>query len=134
MNVQAAALKHGWRSGLEERNAAFLERHEVPFKYEEVVLRYVVPESQHKYTPDFVIKTRKTGKEIVVETKGRFMLADRKKHILLKKQFPDMDLRFVFSNAKAKLSKGAKSSYADWCEKHGFLYATKLIPEDWINE
>ena len=82
-----------------------------------------------KYTPDFRLPNG-----IIVETKGRFISDDRKKHLLVQQQHPDLDIRFVFSNSKAKLNKGAKSTYADWCIKHGFLYADKTIPEEWLNE
>jgi len=50
------------------------------------------------------------------------------------KEQTDFDIRFVFSSSKAKIRKGSKTSYADWCNKNGFLYADKLIPEEWFNE
>jgi len=81
------------------------------------------------YTPDFILENG-----IIIETKGRFVSADRRKHKEIKKQYPDLDIRFVFSNSRAKLYKGAKSSYSDWCEKEGFLYSDKTIPEEWITE
>jgi hypothetical protein len=81
------------------------------------------------YTPDFVLQNG-----IIIETKGRFMAADRRKHIAIKKQHPKLDIRFVFTNSKAKLSKGAKSSYAEWCIKNGFRYYDRIIPEDWLKE
>ena len=31
-------------------------------------------------------------------------------------------------------SKGAKSTYAEWCIKHGFRYYDRIIPEDWLKE
>lgn len=62
------------------------------------------------------------------------MLEDRKKHLLIRKQRPDLDIRFVFDNPNSRTSKQAKMTYAKWCDKHGFLYAKKLIPEEWINE
>jgi hypothetical protein len=40
----------------------------------------------------------------------------------------------VFANSKAKLYKGAKSSYGDWCKKNGFKYADKVIPDEWLEE
>ena len=85
-----------------------------------------------RYTPDFLIPT-KTG-YFLVETKGRFVPADRQKHLLIKKQFPEKDIRFVFSNQNQKLYKGSKTSYANWCDKHGFTYANKTIPDAWFNE
>lgn len=127
------ALKHGWRSGLEEDLAAFLHSKGVSFEYEMHRLAYLVPARQARYTPDFYITT-KTGKVIIVETKGRFLTADRQKMILVKAQYPDLDIRFVFSNANTKISKQSATTYAMWCEKHGFPYATKVVPEDWLNE
>ena len=52
----------------------------------------------------------------------------------IKKQHPNLDIRFVFSNSNSKLRKGAKTTYADWCVKHGFLYADKDVPEEWLIE
>jgi len=123
------AIKNGYRSGLEDRISDQLKSLSVPVKYEEFKIKYLVPESLHTYTPDFELPNG-----IIIESKGRFVAADRKKHLLVQQQHPKLDIRFVFSNSKAKISKGSKTSYADWCIKHGFLYADKLIPEEWINE
>jgi len=32
------------------------------------------------------------------------------------------------------LYKGSKNTYGDWCDKHGFLFADKVIPESWLKE
>ena len=119
----------GFRSGLEERVAKQLEELGVVAEYETQKIKYTIPESVHTYTPDFILPNG-----IIIETKGRFLLADRKKHILIKKQMPHLDIRFVFMNSAAKLNKGSKTTYADWCDKQGFVYADKLIPELWIKE
>lgn len=123
------AMKNGYRSGLEERIAEQLEQLGVEYTYEKVKLKYIRPASEHIYTPDF-----KLPNGIIVETKGRFLLADRMKHIMVKKHNPDVDIRFVFSNSNARISKASKTTYAMWCRKHGFLFADKTIPEEWINE
>jgi len=117
----------GFRSGLEEKVADQLRENNVDFTYEKVKISYVKPESTHTYKPDFVLSNG-----LVIETKGRFLTADRQKHLLIKAQHPEMDLRFVFSNSNAKISKTSKTSYADWCNKHGFQYADKLIPTSWL--
>ena len=66
---------------------------------------------------------------------GHFTIDDmRRKHKEIQKQFPDLDIRFVFQNSRAKLYKGAKSSYGDWCKKYGFKYADKSIPDTWLEE
>ena len=92
-------------------------------------ISYIKPERKAIYTPDFVLSNG-----IIVETKGRFLTADRQKHLLVKEQHPELDLRFVFSNSKAKISKSSKTSYGDWCEKNGFKYSDKTIPNDWLEE
>jgi hypothetical protein len=69
-----------------------------------------------------------------VETKGRFLLADRQKHILVKRHNPTLDIRFVFSNSKARISKAIRTTYADWCNKNGFKFADKEIPQEWMDE
>jgi len=126
---RANAMKHGWRSGLEEDVAKALTEAGVPFTYEETKIKYIKPASEHQYTPDFVLDNG-----IIVETKGRFLIADRKKHMLIKRQQPHLDIRFVFSNSKQKLNKGSYTTYAQWCVKNGFMYADKMIPEDWVKE
>lgn len=121
------ARRLGFRSGLEVKVAKQLEQAGVKVEYETTKIKYSVPESVHTYTPDFVLPNG-----IVVETKGRFVAADRKKHLLVQKQHPEKDIRFVFSNSNAKISKASKTSYADWCNKHGFVYADKEIPKEWL--
>ena len=97
--------------------------------YECYYLRYTIPESVHTYTPDFILPNG-----ILIEAKGLFETADRKKHLLIKKQYPHLDIRFVFQNPKNTLYKGSKTTYSDWCKKYGYQYATKLIPAEWFNE
>jgi hypothetical protein len=123
------AIKNGYRSGLEDKISEQLKSLSVPVRYEELKISYSVPESLHTYTPDFELPNG-----IIIESKGRFVAADRKKHLLIKQQYPHLDIRFVFSNSRAKINKGSKTSYADWCNKFGFLYADKLIPREWIDE
>ena len=61
-------------------------------------------------------------------------LEDRQKHVWVKDQHPDLDIRFVFSNAKAKLRKGSPTTYADWASNNGFLWAHKTVPNEWLTE
>lgn len=122
-------ISKGYRSGLEERIAQELRDQGVGYTYEQEVIRYVKPERTAKYTPDFVLENG-----IIIETKGRFLTEDRQKHLLVKKQHPDIDIRFVFSRSKTRISKQSKTTYADWCEKHGFLFADVSIPPEWLKE
>lgn len=128
LKSRAAALKYGYRSGLEKDTAAYLRKRKVKFTYEERKIKWN-DFKVRTYTPDFVLSNG-----IIVETKGRFVAADRAKHISIKKQFPDLDIRFVFSNPNAKLNKTSKTTYGQWCKRHGFQYAAKEIPEEWLEE
>jgi len=130
MTVRQVALKHGFRSGLEETIAKKLSADKVPFEYEKLKINFNQPEKKRSYTPDFQLLSN----GIIIESKGRFLVADRLKHLWVKEQHPELDIRFVFSNSKAKLSKASKTTYGMWCDKHGFKYADREIPKGWINE
>ena len=120
------AIKNGYRSGLEDKISEDLKDRNVKFEYEKLKIKYEVHEDR-TYTPDFTLPNG-----VIIESKGRFTPEDRKKHLLVKKQHPDLDIRFVFSNSKGKIRKGSKTTYADWCDKHGFMYADKRIPDEWV--
>jgi hypothetical protein len=132
-----------YRSGLEDKVHEQLTKKKVSFEYEpsDKKIVYIIPESTHKYTPDFVLTTA-TGNIIYVETKGIWDSEDRKKHLLIRQQYPDIDIRFVFTRSKARIRKGSKTTYADICEGKGrgvfknvvWKYADKLIPKEWLNE
>lgn len=118
----------GFRSGLEERVAAELKAAlGRPVDYETTTIAYEKPAKKSRYTADFRLPNG-----IIVETKGRFVTADRQKHLLIKQQHPDLDIRFVFSNPNARISKQSKTTYADWCIKHGFAFAKGSVPAEWL--
>ena len=129
ITVDQAGRKHGFRSGLEKVFIKLLESYSIEPNYESRKLEYIVPESKHVYTPDFPVSPH-----IVIETKGRWVLEDRQKMLLIINQYPDIDFRIVFYNANQKIKKGSKTTYAMWCDKHGFKWAHKTIPPEWIEE
>jgi hypothetical protein len=98
---------------------AIYERHAVP---------YTIPASNHVYIPDFVLMNG-----IVIEAKGRLLLADRKKMLFVRDQHPDLDIRFVITSAKTK-PEGLRITMAEWCVKFDFQFAIKRIPQEWLNE
>jgi hypothetical protein len=121
-------IKGRYRSGLEKEVAAYLRKTQKKVRYE--VLKVEWEDLRYRtYTPDFVLDNG-----IIIETKGIFDSDDRRKHREIQRQHPELDIRFVFSNAKAKLYKGAKSRYFDWCEQHKFQWAHRVIPEEWLKE
>lgn len=123
---QSVGLKYGFRSGLEGDISKQLERGGHRVIYEELV----IPWEEHKfrkYTPDFLLPNG-----IIIESKGRFVTADRQKHLAIKKQYPVLDIRFVFSRSASKISKTSKTTYAKWCSTKGFEYADQAIPGPWL--
>ena len=123
-----AARKYGYRSGLELKVSEYLKELKIKFLYEGVKIEWE-DLAYRTYTPDFVLSNG-----IIIETKGMFTAADRRKHIAVKRQHPKLDIRFVFENSRRKLRKGAKSTYGEWCIKYGFRYYDRVIPEDWLKE
>lgn len=128
-SAEEVGYVYGFRSGLEDQISRQLRAAGVSFDYEAHKVEYITPAKPHKYTPDFRLPNG-----IFIETKGRFLTADRQKHLLIKDQHPELDIRFVFSNSKAKISKTSKTTYADWCQKNGFKFADKFIPKEWLME
>ena len=124
--IRQQAIKNGYRSGLEDVISKDLKDRGVDFGYETVKINWKLVENK-TYTPDFILPNG-----IIIESKGRFVPEDRKKHLKVREQNPKLDIRFVFSNSRNKIRKGCKTTYAMWCEKNNFLYADKRIPDEWI--
>jgi hypothetical protein len=128
--LRKVALANGFRSGLEDTvSSSLLARGVADFTYEQHTLRYLVPSRIARYTPDFVLPNG-----IVVETKGRWLPEDRQKIELVMKQFPELELRIVFNNPRAKIQPSSKTTYAMVCEKLGIPFAAKDIPQAWLDE
>lgn len=119
-----------FKSGFERGVAAALEALNASFTYESLILPYI---EYHEYHPDFVIRT-KSGKTIVVEAKGRFWPGAKQKMEAVKKSYPEKDIRFVFQDASLPIRKGAKMTYGQWADKHGFPWAEGKVPESWLIE
>ena len=119
----------GHKSGLETKINEQLQSHGVDGEYEQHEVQYIIPASNHTYKPDF-----KLPNGIYIESKGWFLSEYRKKHLLIKEQHPDFDLLFILHSPNGKIYKGSKTTYAQWCEKNGFKWATKEIPKEWLDE
>ena len=122
------ARRLGFRSGLEVEISDYLKKLSVPFIYEGIKIEWE-DLAYRFYTPDFVLPNG-----IIIESKGFFTVADRRKHIEIQRQHPKLDIRFVFANENSKLRKGSKTSYAKWCEKNNFKFCHRVIPEKWLKE
>lgn len=130
-----------FRSLLEKEIANQLKKQGNKYYYERGNIPYEIPKQTRKYIPDFEVKTE-SGKTIYIEGKGIWDYKDRFKHLLIRQQRPDLDIRFVFSNSKNKIRKGSKTTYADICNGLGrgmfkdikWEYSDKKIPKSWLEE
>jgi hypothetical protein len=124
--------KKAYRSKLEANFAYKLEEDVIGFSYEPYSIPYSIAE-ERRYYPDFII----LANGIIIETKGYFKPADRKKHLRIKEQYPDLDIRFVFGNKKNKINKNSKTTYEDWCNNNGFKCCDQKDTQtiwDWAHE
>ena len=87
---------------------------------------YTLP--SRTYWPDWLV-----GPQRVIEAKGILDREERLKLLAVKEAHPDLDIRMVFSNPKSPINKGSKTTYADWCDKHGIPWCKgPHIPEEWL--
>lgn len=112
-------MKPKTRSKFETRIYKYLKKKRVNFKYESRKIPYVL--ACH-YNPDWDIETPNGW--ILVETKGYFKAADKRKLIAVKKQHPELDLRILFYRYN--------KDYERWCIKNGFRFAFAEIPDEWL--
>lgn len=128
--------KHPYKSNLENNTAERLDEEGIKFTYEKKKLKYTIPESCHTYTPDlnlsiFEIECKGAGPRygLTVETK--------RKMLLVKEQYPDEEIRFVFQfpNELTGQGKGKpKITYWQWAELNGFKWSGPILPKEWIEE
>lgn len=129
-------------SRFEKDVAEHLAAKQVHHKYEGERIPYNKP---HYYVPDFTVPPKPGDVDwndydgFVLEVKGWFQGSDRSKHLALKKQYPNLDVRFVFMNARAKVGRkppgnkpDRRKTNAEWCEKYGFKWAEGIPPKEWF--
>jgi hypothetical protein len=119
-----------YRSGFEKKVAKHLKDKGIKFEYEKEKIKYLIPESNHNYVPDFKIGN------IFIEAKGNFDRQARVKMALVIEQNPDKDIRLLFMRNN-KIAKNSKTTYTEWCRQRGIQCAVSSngeIPEEWLDE
>ena len=115
-----------YRSKFEASIAANLHAKNVSFSYESIKLDYTL---EGTYVPDIIFQNG-----VVVEIKGWFSAASRRKMVAVKTQHPDLDIRLCFQNANEKINRKKNSMrYYEWADRNGFKWCHKQIPPDWYN-
>lgn len=111
--------------------ATYMDATKIPWQYEPEAFQWIPP--KQKYTPDFKVQ-RPDGTFFFIEYKGYLRPTDRTKMREIRKQYPDLDIRIVFMNARKKLYKGSPSTYGDWATRHGYEWSELTIPDEWLQE
>ncbi len=83
-------------------------------------------EAIRSYTPDFFLTNGR-----IIECKGNLTAKDRK--IAYGMQEIGVVISYLFDKDN-KLSPKSKTRYSEWCGRHGFEYAIKTIPLEWLGE
>lgn len=126
-----------YRSKLEQSIATLLTRYGISFEYEPEVMEFDYPVKggrcgdckshrvvkKRTYLPDF-----RLSDGTIVEGKGILTQEERGKFLVLKKQYPDVRIAFVFG-FNNKIRKDKPERYSDWCIQHGFDFAVLSLPK-----
>jgi len=130
------------RSKFEKRIAQELKDAGIKFKYEQYSYEYDEPLRKNRshcddcggsnlvrtgwYTPDFFLENG-----VIIETKGRFTAADRRKMIAVQKEHPKLDIKMLFMRDN-KIHKRSLVKYSEWCVVNNYDYAIGHPKEDWL--
>jgi hypothetical protein len=127
MTIGRIGLMPSFKSKLEEKVWATLKREYPSVKYEPQKFKFIQPEIERTYIPDF-----KTGRSnIFLEAKGKLDLETRKKMIWFKDSNPTIRIIFLFMNPDNKITKRSKTTYAMWATDNGFEWLD--FRKDWLN-
>jgi hypothetical protein len=130
------------RSKFERRIAKELDDAGVDYTYETYSYEYDEPLRKNKarcmdcgssdlmrsgwYTPDFFIHNG-----YIIETKGRFTAADRRKMKCVTEQWPDEKFVMLFMRDN-KIAKNSKTFYSDWCMDNDIDFSIGTFKQEWI--
>lgn len=146
LSLMRQALLRGFRSVGEMRFNDQLCKHGVIVGYEDQArkVQYTVPAVKKWYLCDFFLP-KLDGGIMHIDFKGVWSAQDREKFLLLKQQYPAMDLRLVFQGDPYKMYIGSTktTSYADICtagkgtgkwKELELPFAHLVIPDAWLAE
>lgn len=137
-----STAKNRFRSGWEETVARQLKELGVKFQYEQYSYQYEEPLRKNKakcgdcgstnltrlgwYTPDFFLPNG-----TIIEAKGKFSAADRRKMLAVIAQHPKERFVMCFMRDN-KIDRRSSTKYSDWCQANGIDYSVGAIKGDWL--
>ncbi len=127
MTTGRIGLMPSFKSKLEEKVWSVLRKEFPTVKYEPQKFKFIQPEIERTYIPDF-----KTGRSnIFIEAKGKLDLETRKKMVWFRDSNPTIRIIFLFMNPDNKITKRSKTTYAMWATDNGFEWLD--FRKDWLN-
>jgi hypothetical protein len=120
------AFEHGFRSNFEYMFSKELKKRKLKADYEPDKIKYEQPAVIRTYCPDWKIK-----ENVYIETKGIFSAADRKKLLNVQRCNPNITVYMLFMSARNTLSRTSKTTYGDWCDKNGVVWADIRNTKKW---
>jgi Phage endonuclease I len=104
--------------------AAHVEAQGIDLVYQPHTIEY---ETHHSYIPDFTLENG-----VILETQGWLSEKDRIKMLAVKKQNPNLDVRYIFQAPNNKIPETGQT-YAQWAEDNGIQWAPfYAIPIEWL--
>jgi len=114
-----------YRSGVEKAVGEDLAQQGLPALYEAVKLNYT---QAKRYTPDFTIN------DSHIEVKGWWPSSDRAKLLAVIHSNPTIRILVALENPHMTLNKKSKTTYAQWCMKHGISWSPIPIPPELLSQ
>lgn len=114
-----------YKSKLEANFAQQAQKQGLHFDYEPE--RFAYTRLGH-YTPDWRI-----APGVFIETKGYLAPSNRANLLSFREQHPNIIILLLFANAENKLNSRSDTTYAQWAERHGFVWADfrSGVPVEW---
>ncbi len=132
----------GRRSKFEDTLAEYLDEANIKFTYETWSYEYDEPLRKNLarcgecnstnllrtgwYTPDFFLENG-----CIIETKGRFTAADRRKMLAIKEGHPELDIKMLFMRDN-KIHKNSTTYYSDWCMDNDYDFSIGEVKQEWL--
>lgn len=130
------------RSKFEKQIAKELHEKGIAYEYEIMQLEYQEPIRKNLascgdcgstnllrtgwYTPDFILPSG-----LIIETKGRFTAADRRKMLAVKFAHPELRIVMLFMRDN-KIHRNSNTYYSDWCMANDYEYAIGSPHKEWL--
>jgi len=124
----------------------------IPWEYERDQFSWnPAPPKPKKYTPDFLLTKKDGSGTIYLEYKGYLRNSfEKQKMVAMKKQHPELDIRFVFEKANKPMSgsqkrkDGTRQTHGEWATLNDFDWMEfnprgkktleECIPPNWLEE